>query len=165
MLIRKLEPGDDRTALSRIYEESWRWAYRGIVPQDYLDAIPAGRWAGLFDAPGIHTLVALDGDRYAGTSKFAASRFPEYAGEGEIISLYLLPEYTGRGYGRALLEAAAGGLAELGFSDVFLWVLEENRRARRFYEQAGFAFAGDVREDEIGGKSLREVRYVRRQET
>lgn len=123
MLIRSLGPGDDRLALSRIYEESWRRAYLGIVPQEYLDAIPTGRWAPFFDAPGIHTLVALDGDSYAGTASFAASRFPQYRGAGKVISLYLLPEYAGRGYGRALLVTALDGLAALGYDGAFLWVL------------------------------------------
>jgi hypothetical protein len=44
---------------------------------------------------------------------------------------------------------------------VLLWVLEENRRARHFYERAGFAAPGDFLVDEIGGKSLREVLYCR----
>ncbi len=43
--IRALRPQDSRLEVSAIYEESWRWAYRGIVPQTYLDALPAGYWA------------------------------------------------------------------------------------------------------------------------
>ena len=42
MEIRKLRPGDDLFAVSRVYEEGWRAAYRGLLPQDYLDSIPAG---------------------------------------------------------------------------------------------------------------------------
>ena len=42
MHIRHMAPGDDKLSVSRIYEESWRAAYRGILPQDYLDRIPAG---------------------------------------------------------------------------------------------------------------------------
>ena len=160
MLIRSLGPGDDRLALSRIYDESWRRAYRGIVPQDCLDALPAGRWSGFFDTPGVHTLVAVDGDVYAGTASFGASRFPEYGGEGELISLYLRPEYAGRGYGRALLVTALDGLAALGYDGAFLWVLEGNTHARCFYEKAGFTLTADVLEDEIGGRRLREVRYT-----
>jgi len=41
-----------------------------------------------------------------------------------------------------------------------LWVLEENTHARRFYEKNGFSCTDDYREDVIGGKTLREVRYV-----
>lgn len=45
MEIRPLRETDDRLAVSRIYEESWRFTYRDIVPQAYLNGIPAGLWA------------------------------------------------------------------------------------------------------------------------
>ena len=96
MEIRPLRETDDRLAVSRIYEESWKSAYRGVIPQAYLDAIPVGRWA-----------------------------------------------------------------ANRGCRDALLWVLEENRRARRFYERQGFRFSGEFMDDEIGGKPLREVLYLR----
>ena len=57
--------------------------------------------------------------------------------------------------------AAVEKLKERGFRDILLWVLEENRRARDFYEKAGFFSAGNFMEDEIGGKPLREVLYRR----
>ena len=49
MEIREILPSDDRRELSRIYEESWKSAYRGIIPQAYLDSIPEGRWAGALE--------------------------------------------------------------------------------------------------------------------
>ena len=51
MEIRPLRNTDDRFAVSRIYEESWKFAYKGMVPQAYLDSIPAGRWAGAWTGP------------------------------------------------------------------------------------------------------------------
>ena len=162
MLIRGLRESDDRFALSAVYEASWRAAYRGIVPQPYLDSLPAGRWADFFDLPGIHTLVAEEDGKAVGTASFCASRFPEYGDMGEVVSLYLLPERVGCGLGRELFGAALVRLAGLGFKSAFLWVLEENRRARAFYELAGFVWSGAALEDEIGGKRLRELQYVGR---
>ena len=46
------------------------------------------------------------------------------------------------------------------FEVSFFWVLAENIRARHFYEQFGFLQADDFLEDNIGGKDLREVRYI-----
>ena len=160
MEIRLVRPGEDRRAVSRVYEESWRDAYRGIIPQAYLDGIPEGKWAA--ERPEWRTLVCTDGGRIVGVSSVCASRLAQYDSWGEIVSLYLLPAYVGKGHGRRLLEAAVGELNAMGFSDVFLWVLEENLRARRFYERSGFVRAGGVLEDCIGGKALRELRYVRR---
>ena len=182
MEIRPLRETDSRLEVSRIYEESWKFAYQGIVPQSYLDGIPAGRWADVLDRAGWDTLVLTEGGKLAGTSSVCPSRWPGWPGFGEVASLYLLPEYMGRGYGLnrlilfyntsssrdaydsvadVLLEAAGETLAGQGFRDVLLWVLEDNRRARRFYERAGFAFHGDAMEDVIGGKPLREVLYLR----
>ena len=161
MEIRPLRETDSRLEVSRIYEESWKFAYQGIVPQAYLDRIPAGLWAASLDQGGRWSLVLEEGGRLIGTSSAGPSRWPDYPGFGEVVSLYLLPEYMGRGYGGPLLEAAVDTLAEQGFRDMLLWVLEENRRARRFYEKHGFRPAGHVMEQEIGGKCLREVLYLR----
>jgi len=160
MEIRYLTPSDDRMAVSRVYEESWKWAYQGIIPQDYLDSIPKGRWAPNVDKPGWETLVCVDNGNIVGTSSFCKSRFEQFPGWGEIISIYLLPDCMGKGYGRALLESAVSKLKKRGYEDIFLWVLEENIRARRFYERFGFLPADDFLCDRIGGKDLREMRYI-----
>lgn len=44
MTIRPQCSTDDPLAISRVYEESWKTAYRGIIPASYLDSIPAGHW-------------------------------------------------------------------------------------------------------------------------
>ncbi len=159
MEIRHIQESDDRLAISHIYEEGWKYAYRGIVPQDYLDSIPEGRWASCLDQEGVDSLVVEEDGRLIGTSSYSQSRWEQFGGSGEIISIYLLPEYIGRGYGRLLLEAAVGELQKLGYQEIFLWVLEENLRARKFYEKCGFISAGHYMEHEIGGKMLREVQY------
>lgn len=161
MEIRLLRETDSRLEVSRIYEESWKAAYRGIVPQAYLDGIPAGLWAANRDQGGRRSLVLEERGRLIGTACVGPSRWRDYPDFGEVVSLYLLPEHMGRGYGGPLLEAAVETLGERGFRDALLWVLEENRRARRFYEKHGFRPAGDVMEQEIGGKRLREVLYLR----
>lgn len=161
MEIRPIRQTDDRLAISRIYEESWKFAYREIIPQAYLSGIPAGNWAKAVDRDDMHTLLLLEDDCPIGTSSYCAARFPEFTGFGEIVSIYLLPQYMGKGYGRPLLDAAIAGLTQMGFSQVFLWVLEENVRARKFYEKAGFTCSGRALADEIGGKALREIAYVR----
>lgn len=160
MEIRKIKASDSRLEISRIYEESWKYAYRGMVPDAYLDSIPAGRWSSAMDTEGRYSLVLLDGDKMIGTSSYSASRFQDSKGWGEIISLYLLPGYCGRGFGKLLLDEAVRGLKDLGFRDIFLYVLEENYRARNFYERYGFVNSNEFAEDDIGGKTLRELKYI-----
>ena len=106
MEIRPIRDGDDRFAISHVYEESWKSAYRGIIPQAYLDAIPVGRWTKTVDDPARNSLVLLDGSKIVGTSSYGASRFVDRQGYGEIVSIYLLPEYFELGYGTQLQQAA-----------------------------------------------------------
>lgn len=163
MEIRRLSPGDDRNALSRVYEESWKHAYRGIIPKDYLDGIPRGQWAASADKPSVSTLVMFENGELIGTSSFCPSRFEDMAGWGEIVSIYLLPDFMGKGYGKQLFEEVLRRLKETGFRDIFLWVLEENTNARGFYERQGFVPNGKYLDDNIGGKPLREIMYIKTQ--
>ncbi len=162
MEVRYFIPADDKMMISKVYEECWKSAYKGIVPQDYLDSIPEGRWAPNLDKQGRSTLVCIDNGKIVGTSFFCKSRFEQYPGWGEIVSIYLLPDYIGKGYGKILMDAVLSELKVQGYEDVFLWVLEENFRARHFYEKYGFLPTNDVSDVNIGGKALREIRYVYR---
>lgn len=159
MEIRRIRQNDDRLAISNIYEESWKYAYRDIIPQSYLDSIPRGNWASKLDREGVLSLVLIEDNTLIGTTSYCKSRSADFDSFGEIISIYLLPQYIGKGYGRPLLEAAVDELVKLGYCDIFLWVLEENKRARRFYEKAGFAFSNHYLDDNIGGRELREMQY------
>ena len=49
MEIRYLNNSDDPMQVSAIYEQSWKCAYKGIIPQSYLDSIPEGKWANVIE--------------------------------------------------------------------------------------------------------------------
>ena len=159
MEIRPVNAHDDPLAISDIYEQSWRYAYRGIVPQAYLDSIPHGRWAAHVQKDGMHSLVLLEHGQIIGTASVCRSRWAQYPGYGEIVSIYLLPDAMGKGYGAPLLQSCIEALREMGLDQILLWVLEENTRARRFYEKNGFVCADVYLEDTIGGRAVREVMY------
>lgn len=161
MEIRRLRSGDDLFAVSRVYEESWRAAYRGLLPQTYLDGIPAGKWIPYLEQTGRESLLLLDGNKIAGVAGYSAGRVPELASWGEIISIYLLPEYWGKGGGKLLFSAVVEQLKAMGYRNLFLWVLEGNRRARTFYERMGFRPSGTYIDDEIGGIPVREIQYCK----
>jgi GNAT superfamily N-acetyltransferase len=61
---------------------------------------------------------------------------------GWLNGLYVRPEAWGTGVAAALHERA---LAAHGPGTMRLWVLEENRRARRFYERRGWRPDGTTR--------------------
>lgn len=160
-MVRPAAAGDDRLAIGQVYVDSWRAAYRGLVPQAYLDGLDARNWLGALDAPQQTNLLLLDGDTIAGTCSCGPARIPEMAGWGEVVSLYLTPAYWGRGLGGTLLGAALDELAGKGHPSVYLWVLEGNRRAQAFYRRQGFAPSGARIRGEIGGQPVEEIQYTR----
>lgn len=159
MEIRRVGKNDDLFEISKIYEKSWKYAYKGIIPQDYLDGIPSGKWADSVNKAGMNSLVFTDCGKFIGTASFCGSRWEKYSDYGEIVSIYFLPEYIGTGYGRLLLNKCVEELKRSGFNKVLLWVLEDNHRARKFYEKYGFICSEEFMDDNIGGKDLREVLY------
>lgn len=47
MIVRPATDGDDRLAIGQVYVDSWRAAYRGLIPQAYLDGLDARNWLGV----------------------------------------------------------------------------------------------------------------------
>ena len=80
-------------------------------------------------------------------------------GEGELYAIYALPVAWGTGAGPALMAAALTALRAGGFETASLWVLDDNPRARRFYEREGWVPDGGRREEEFLGVPVGEVRY------
>lgn len=159
MEIRFVSQDDDFLEISNVYESSWKYTYKGIIPQEYLDSIPKGRWVNNIITSGIYSLVMTENGYIIGTASFCRSRWEQYSDFGEIVSIYFLPEYIGKGYGKRLLQRCIEELNRLGFTGILLWVLEDNIRARYFYEKNGFHFSGEYRHDNIGGKEVGEVMY------
>ena len=162
MEIRHITENDDLTAVREIYEKSWKFAYRDIVPMEWMESIPKEKWGGNVLHNGRTEIGAFDGDKIVGTASFGPSRWEEFGSCGEIVTIYLLPDYMGRGIGSQLMRACIEELEFLGYSEILLWVLEDNIRARLFYESHGFVKTEHYLDDNLGGKPLREVMYIRR---
>jgi GNAT superfamily N-acetyltransferase len=76
----------------------------------------------------------------------------------ELYALYVRPAWWSTGTGRALMDRVLARSVAAGYSSVTLWVLRDNRRARRFYERAGFAPDG-ASNVLTGLGDVRELRY------
>lgn len=166
--VREMTPADcDR--VGRIRVGGWRAAYRGLVPQSYLDAMDpardaAGHRARLARRPGpVLDLVAeQDGDVVGWACHGPYRDGDTHTEDAELYALYVDPGRYGGGIGRALLAESAGRCATAGHPRMLLWVLKENTPARRFYERAGFRPDGAQEPFEVDGVAVPEVRYVRR---
>jgi ribosomal protein S18 acetylase RimI-like enzyme len=156
----------DAPAMGRLHVRAWRAAYRGQMPDGYLDGLRAEeRAAGWERALGRERprgaiLVAERAGEVVGFANLGPAEDPQ--GAGELYAIDVDPAHWGTGAGRALLEAAQAELARLGFAETVLWVLPANARARRFYELAGWAVDGTERTVDVLGVVVPEVRYHRR---
>jgi ribosomal protein S18 acetylase RimI-like enzyme len=155
---------DDAAGIARVHERGWRVGYAQVFPEEKLKErrVDAERWRSQLEQPagGWTTFVADRDGRVLGFSAVGPSR--DEPGAGELYALYVDPEAWGEGIGRALLERAEAQLVADGFAESTLWVLEDNPRARRLYEAAGWALDGAGKLDEHLGLLVPEVRYRKR---
>src|SRR4029450_12861223 len=105
----------DAPAMGRLHVRAWQAAYRGHMPDDYLDGLRASeRAAGWGGGPGRGrprgaVLVAERDGEVVGFAALGPSPDPE--GAGELFAINVDPAHWGSGAGRALLEAAHDALA------------------------------------------------------
>jgi len=156
----------DRVAEIRV--RGWQRAYRGIVPQSYLDAmsVPENaerqRTRFLQNNPGVLNLVAVRDGEVVGWLCHGPYREGEVPAEdAELYAIYVHPDRLGAGVGRALIQESIRRCRAAGHPRMYLWVLEENARARRFYERSGFRPDGTQEPFEVDGVEVPEVRYVK----
>lgn len=156
--------GADAPVVAAMHVRAWQVAYRGIVPDAFLDGLDvearAARYSFDRSEPGDpETWIALDGEDLVGMVNVGPARDDDLPGLGEVRAVYVAPDRWRSGAGSALLAMAERRLADSGFADACLWVLADNARARRFYERAGWRIDGGTKTIVIGGRELLEVRY------
>jgi GNAT superfamily N-acetyltransferase len=166
--VRDATVADART-IATVHVRSWQAGYRGIVDDGVLDGLSIDRreraWQERLTAPGdaSRTLVAERDGAVIGFCGLATpSRDADAApATAEIAAIYVDPEAWRAGIGTALLDAALDGLARDGWTDVTLWVLEQNARGRAFYERSGFAPDGERHElRDLGQYEIRLARAL-----
>lgn len=162
---------DDAETITQAQVLAWQTAYRGILPDRYLDELSSEPWSRAEhravaiaspNDPRVFNLVAdLDG-QVVGWLAGGPSRDDD-AGPvtGEVRAIYVHPDHWRCGAGAALMKAALERLATDGYTEAVLWVFEENGGARRFYERFGWRTDGASELFERGGGQAVEIRYRR----
>lgn len=154
----------DAAVVARIHTSSWRQAYTGIIPDEYLGSISeetrTRRWTDILSSPESVTWLALLGDRTVGFASIGPARDEDAEdGDLELQYIYLEPETWGHGVARHLMREVLAAVPER--TPLSLWVLADNERARHFYRRHGFAADGVEKLEEYAGETLTEVRYRR----
>jgi GNAT superfamily N-acetyltransferase len=155
----------DADGIAALHAESWRTAYRGLVPDDVLGAgLDAERvqfWRDRFASaqPERRTVfTALSDDTLVGFACVLADADPLH---GPLLdNLHVKPGWRGHGIGARLLqESRAWSLKVAPGQPMHLWVLEGNAAARGFYRRQGGVEA-DRRVEHQGGMDIVSLRCV-----
>ena len=132
---------DDISAVARVQVEAWDAAYRGLIPDEVIDArtveLRTNQWSGAVADPRSLIFVACDSD--GNVQGFASARVlvePESGFQSYLQTLYVRPEFWRKGIGRQLLRAVCSHLSALGVRNVVLRTMRLGD-AREFYDRLG----------------------------
>jgi len=130
---------DEAESLAAIQRDASLAGNAHIFPPE-LYPFPMGeiieRWESVIDDSAVTVLVRVEGDDAVGVVGSRAEW---------LDGLYVLPEWWSRGAGRTLHDEVLERQRADGRTSCNLWVLEENARARRFYERLGWRENGETR--------------------
>jgi RimJ/RimL family protein N-acetyltransferase len=154
---------EDAMVCASTHVASWKAAYRGMLPDEYLDRLSVAdrlpAWEGwLSDGSSTaHTMVVEDGG--GAVRGFATIRPTDNNVVAELAGIYLDPDAWSQGLGRALLDAFVARARRDSYQEAVLWVHPLNERARRFYVVAGWVDEGAERHQTVWGVEVLERRY------
>ncbi|MDH3299763.1 MAG: GNAT family N-acetyltransferase [Acidimicrobiia bacterium] len=158
---------EDAERMGEVHVAAWRMAYTGVMPADYLAALDerrsAERWARNITNPtsGVTNLVAeVDGtiQAIATVGPFRDHKSIDDP-SGELWMINVHPDAVSTGIATALHRRALDQLRSDGHHRAALWVVDDNPRARRFYEREGWSEDPVRKEDQFGDRTIAEVRY------
>jgi ribosomal protein S18 acetylase RimI-like enzyme len=154
----------DLGAIATLHAESWRTFYRGIWSDSYLDKeVYKDRytiWENRlhFPKPNQHVFLATENDTLLG---FACLYIDDSELYGSYIdNLHVAAFQHGMGLGKQLMKACATScLRYSSKKNLYLWVLEENSKARKFYEHLGGIAVEVINEQHPDGSFSNACRY------
>lgn len=162
--IQKAVPSD-ADDIADILCKSWKEAYPDILTKEELEChtneqARENKIKRLNESGVDGFFLAFSHGLPCGLVFYGASRDSDMPDAAEIVAFYTLESYWGKGVGKKLMDFSLSEIKRRGYQKVILWVFEENRRARRFYEKSGFQVDGSIKDSGFG--QAKEVRYCLR---
>lgn len=154
----------DAPGIARVYVDTWRDTYAGLIPGPALIGLSYRRqtqiWAEELALPASGQVVVIANDAASGIVGFGSCgkmRGEALPYRGEVFTLYVLPDFQDQGIGRRLLRRLFATLSARGMNSAVIWVLAANP-ARFFYQTMGGKLTA-VREQRFWGVDLSEWAY------
>lgn len=157
---------EDSDVLGKIHSRSLQAAFKDIIP-DYVlkdDFCFERRTKGFIEELSEtcpKTAIVFERNEPAGLISFGKCRYGNNDKSWiEIWRVYLAPKFWGSGVAKELIEWGINEILKENFTNIELWVLEENIRARKFYEKMGFKHDNTLQIINMG-RELKELRYIK----
>jgi ribosomal protein S18 acetylase RimI-like enzyme len=156
---------EDIERVAALHALSWQTAYASIYRQEYLDSeVGADRlavWRERLTAPAANQIVTLAEEAGAFLG-FACAFGDDDPRWGSLIdNLHVAPHLKRNGIGTRLMQRTAERLgARYSASRVYLWALEANAPARKFYARLGGDHAETLELPTADGGVTSSCRYV-----
>ena len=147
--IRKATPGDEQV-LAYIQTESWKAAFVDILSPEELERCTnlekaEQMYHSVLYHEGCNLAVELVNDQRHCIAAWGTNRCDLGNTVGELICIHSLQNNWAKGYGSAMMEYVLAQLQQVNYESVILWVFEDNKRARKFYEKHGFELTGQTK--------------------
>ena len=156
IIIKTMETPEEIEGKSLVHWQTWREAYDDLLPAEFQVTMTLDICRFFSQKYPENTLIAMDGKKVVGFISYGNFR-DETIQAGEIIALYVFKDYYGKGVSKQLMHAAFVALDQ--FSEIYLWVLKDNKRAIAFYQKMGFTLDGQEQILKLG-KPVKELRMM-----
>lgn len=143
-----------------VHYKSWHETYTGLVPDKYMKNITLEKCVDITNKYPENTIVAIVDGKVVGFACYGQSRDEDLSNSGELIAIYILKSYQGRGIGKLMADACFEKMCDCRY--VSVWVLSENYNAIGFYKNYGFEADG-VKKIIRLGESIEEMRMIKYQ--
>jgi GNAT superfamily N-acetyltransferase len=159
----RLARHDDAAGIARVYIDAWHDAYPGLLPGKLLRAMTlkgqGARWRAAIAASAREAVLVAEAPRHGivGMASVGVSRDRDLGFDAEVYTLYVDPNFYGRGIGRALLKESFAQLRKKGLSSCIIWAHAKNH-ARFFYEAMGGRLAAE-RTTKMMGEAVPEIGF------
>lgn len=157
-MIRKMVQ-EDIPEIAKIYVDSWRRVYRGIIDDNYLDSLTyeeaEQKWYTFIQHPH-QPFIYIAAHHNSSIVGFAAGL--QTRDIGELYAIYLAEDSRGLGIGKQLFATVKTHFKEAGIHSMCLWVLNQNEQAIRFYKAMG-GVEIDRRNNQFGNTEVEDILF------
>jgi len=154
----------DAAAIAKVHVDTWRSAYRGLLPQAVFDRLDYGRreaqWRETLASgrdESCSTWVAVASGEIVAFASAGPASAPLEDERGEVYAIYVRAEHQRHGIGVKLFRAVLSDLRGFALEPVVLWVIRGNP-ACSFYESLGGRQDGE-REQTMAGTQVPIIAY------